>query len=127
MSSDEQAVRASMNQALQRASPDVFAPGREALLRLAASLREQPGDRAPCSAPPPSALNQLLQQALIASLKKRLDGLHDTAARREALDEVCGRLTAILFSLSSSREEAWKHSAFVAAALHAAAEQLAGF
>ena len=76
-----------------------------------------------------SALHQQLQQALLASLKKHLDGLRDPTARRAALNEVCGRLSEHLTTLPPlpfSNGEPWKHPALIATALHAAAQQLRG-
>lgn len=77
-----------------------------------------------------SALHQQLQQALLTSLEIHLDGLDDPTARRAALDEACGRLgehlSAALLPPPASSGEPWKHPVLIAAALHAAAQQLRG-
>lgn len=73
-------------------------------------------------------LNQHLQQALLASLEMHLDGLGDPAERRAALRKACGRISEHLSAapLALSTEEHWRHRALLAAALHAASEQLRG-
>lgn len=73
-------------------------------------------------------LSQQLQQALLASLERHLDGLDDPGERRAALHRASGRISEHLSAapLALSTEEQWRHRALVADALHAAGDQLRG-
>ena len=75
-----------------------------------------------------SGLSQQLQQALLASLERHLDGLDDPGERRAALHRACGRISDHLTTvpLSLSGEDQRRHCALVADALHAAGDQLRG-